>query len=36
MADDVKSGLHHEENSWNYYENGKIAVNKTTLVKYNG
>ena len=25
-----------KENAWNYYENGKIAVNKTTLVKYNG
>lgn len=36
MAAEGKSGLYHEENSWNYYENGKIAVNKTTLVKYNG
>ena len=31
-----KSGLYHEGNLWNYYENGEIATNKTTLVKYNG
>ena len=36
MAAEGKSGLYYEENAWNYYENGKIAANKTTLVKYNG
>ena len=28
-ADTVKSGLYHEGNSWNYYENGEIATGKT-------
>ena len=31
-----KSGLYHEGDSWNYYEDGQIAADKTTLVKYNG
>lgn len=31
-----KSGLYHEGNSWNYYQDGEIATDTTTLVKYNG
>ena len=31
-----KTGLYHEGNVWNYYENGEIASDVTTLVKYNG
>lgn len=31
-----KTGLYHEGNVWNYYENGEIASHVTTLVKYNG
>lgn len=31
----LKSGLYHEDSSWNYYLNGKIN-NTKTLVKYNG
>ena len=31
-----KNGLYHEEDGWNYYRNGEIASDTTTLVKYNG
>lgn len=31
-----KTGLYHEGNVRNYYENGEIASDVTTLVKYNG
>ena len=31
----AKTGLYHEENGWNYYEDGEWS-NATTLVKYNG
>lgn len=30
-----KSGLYHEGDVWNYYQNGEIATDTTTLVKYN-
>lgn len=33
---EVKNGLYHEGSDWNYYVNGKIATDVTTLVKYNG
>ena len=31
-----ETGLYHEGNVWNYYENGEIASHVTTLVEYNG
>ena len=31
-----KNGLVHEGTAWNYYVDGKIATDVTTLVKYNG
>ena len=32
----IKNGLFHEGTDWNYYVNGEIAIDTTTLVKYNG
>ena len=32
----AKNGLYHEGSDWNYYENGSVSTDTTTLVKYNG